>query len=274
MTEPDDVSPARPKAVEAAAEAIAASAGLAIGGPLGAMLGAAVAPYVLHVAQTSWDEITGRRQLSVAQMIGEAAEALDDDPQQLVAAAFSTESGTELLADALSAAAATLNQRKVSALARALANGLADDLALVDQERLTVRALAELEEPHLALLSRMAGFIGPVDGAESDGDRRPWFNLLTISSWYAPVGEPAPPGLLDALMRTLERNGLIEENRRQQDQDREKALRNRIDAEVRRVNPNADYTGRRTGVIDVRVDPKWGITDFGMQLLAHVEDAR
>ena len=38
----------------------------------------------------------------------------------------------------------------------ALANGLADDKARIDESHLIIRALADLEEPHIRLLSQIA----------------------------------------------------------------------------------------------------------------------
>jgi hypothetical protein len=138
-----------PPGVRAAASAVPAALGASIGGVPGAVVGAVAGEYITRVAEKAWGELRAARQHSVTQLLAGAADDLHQAPEELVEQALSLDSGPELLNDALLAASDTINQRKVGALARALANGLRDDGALIDENRLFVFALAQLEEPHI-----------------------------------------------------------------------------------------------------------------------------
>ncbi|WP_148576221.1 hypothetical protein [Nocardioides caldifontis] len=144
---------AAPIGVRAAASAVPAALGASIGGVPGAVVGAVASEYIVRVAEKAWGELRAARQQSVTQMLVAAAEDLDQAPEELVDYAFVLDGGPDLLNDALLAASDSINQRKVRALGRALANGLRDDGALIDENRLLVFALAQLEEPHIKLLA-------------------------------------------------------------------------------------------------------------------------
>lgn len=99
-------------------------------------------------------------------------------------------SGPDLLNDALLAASDTLNQRKVRALARAVANGLREDGARIDENRLLVFALAQMEEPHIKVLASV--------------EPSPHWTTFTA------INERVDHSL--AVLPVLERAGLIENN--------------------------------------------------------------
>lgn len=196
-------------------------------------------------------------------MVATAAEHLGEGPQRMVDLAFSIEQGPELLADAMHAAAATLNERKVTALARAVSNGLADDQAAIDEERLVVQALAAIDEAHLGLLLAMA------TRHRSGVWSNQWHPHDALLKRMKSNGLPTP------VLQTLERHGLVEENLRQQDEERAKSARELIDLEFERIEtlmkdhsrfqPRPQPTGRS--------DPirTWRVTLFGNQVLDHLE---
>lgn len=157
MTRDEEEKNDPPLVLDAGVEAALAGAGLVLQGPEAAIAGAVAGPYVLDLVHRSWDHIRQRSQQAAARMIGTASAELGQEPRQMLLTAVSTNSGTEILAEALRAAAGTLNEQKIVGLARALANGLANDQAALDHERLVIRALADIEEPHLAILARMTG---------------------------------------------------------------------------------------------------------------------
>jgi predicted transcriptional regulator len=244
------------KSLEAVAGAIAGAAGLAVEGPASALVSAAAAPYVLDIVRRSWDEITVLRQGSVASLVATAAEELGEDAQTLVDGAMSSDGGAELLAEAMHAAAATLNQRKVDALARALANGLAQDQVQIDDARLMVQSLADVEAPHIKVLVALLPYrlVVSVD-PETIAER------LEVSE-----------ATVRTIFVTLERVGFIEENLAEQQQALDKHNRERIENEMRRL-PNS---GRQGPVIGLRYETapritrKWSITEFGVEALEHL----
>lgn len=153
--------------IEAGSSAAAVGAGagalfgIALGGDgvTGAVVGAAAAPYTSRWVARSWDELRGRGQHQVEAMVTEAAAIAECDLEELLHRARASDNHTGLLADAMVAAADTMFTRKVSALARAVGNGLRYDGAVVDESRLIVRALADLEEPHVRMLSRLPTYV-------------------------------------------------------------------------------------------------------------------
>ena len=138
-------------------KAVAAVVGASAGGPLGALLGVALEPLLYELVRGSWQEIGDLRQRSVGRMVQDVARRLDSTPDDVVERARSTPERTQLFADAMSQAAQTFNVQKIQALARALANGLAGDDARIDEERLVVAALSNVEEPHVKVLLQLPG---------------------------------------------------------------------------------------------------------------------
>lgn len=110
----------------------------------------------IDLAGYTWNAFQQRKQRNVATMLDDTAEALGLDVRDLLNAALRKDASTELLHQALTAAADTVNDQKVKALTRSLANGLLNDAALVDQESLVVRALADLDSVHVKLLAIIA----------------------------------------------------------------------------------------------------------------------
>ena len=121
---------------------------------------------------------------------------------------------------AISAATRTAYDAKVRALGRALACGLADDQARIDEEQLIIAAIADMEAPHVSLLHLLvtrtpsrdaSGIVGAVYEAPTftlpgTPDSRAW-----RADYIASVRPTLGP-VLPALLGTLERHGLVKEN--------------------------------------------------------------
>jgi hypothetical protein len=139
-----------------------------------------------------------------AETLADAAEASGERVEDLLLKAVSDDRRHELLARALGVAQDTALRDKRRALGRALAAGIAGDDARVDDELLFVRAVADLDEPHirlLALLSSKHALAGEMSGSMFQGG-------------WSPGGIAArDPGLgetLQTLLRTLDAHGLIQ----------------------------------------------------------------
>lgn len=273
MIKSPDPDPDLPTVVASGVEGVSAAGGMVVGaaagGPDGAVVGGLVAamstPYLLDLAADSWTRIGRLRHNSVAQLLGTAAESLDEDAELMVHRALATDSGAELLAAAVQAASETLNQRKISALGLAVANGLANDQALVDQERLVVRAIADLDEPHIAFLVRLSAFANRAkDGVVIHYE---WCPEQAIRGWYQEERHPGPAGVVTPIMNVLRRNGLIEENVEEQLQRQDQNTSRLVETKLRR-DPTAPVTPRaasRDGVQE-----SWRVSGFGSRVLQHV----
>lgn len=143
-----------------AAEVVAAAAGTSVGallgGPAGAVAGAAMQPLLARALQRAGTEIGILRSNSAATALDEAARRLDRSADEVVDLATDSPESAQLLAETLFAAARTVNENKIRALARALANGLRDDEARPDEQQLIVSALAEVEAPHIKVLTHLS----------------------------------------------------------------------------------------------------------------------
>jgi hypothetical protein len=89
-------------------------------------------------------------------LLAHAASRLEVDPDEVQPRAYTTAAGEALFVDSVTAAAETIDQRKIAALAMALAAGLAEDRSRIDEERLVVRALAQLEAPQIRILAAVS----------------------------------------------------------------------------------------------------------------------
>lgn len=151
-------APGAKKAAEIGTKAVAAAVGATVAGPGGAIAAVALEPLMLGLLQRSWDELGELRRKSAGLMVGEAATKAGVTPEELIERAWRNDETTQLFADAFYQAAQTFNMKKVRALARALANGLADDDARPDHEQLIVAAVADMDEAHIKVLARLPAF--------------------------------------------------------------------------------------------------------------------
>lgn len=149
----EDRSAAAPGMAQRAVTAgLASLAGLAVGGPPGAIVGAVAEPILEPLMGRVWDEMRGDGRRRMNTVVQTAADSLGDDPDRFEDRARATEQTRLLTATAMEAGMRTAWPPKVRALGRALAAGLADDAARVDEEQLLIGALADLEAPHARVL--------------------------------------------------------------------------------------------------------------------------
>jgi hypothetical protein len=154
----------RELAAEAVGAALGTVRGWAMGGPAGAVAGAAATPYAVEVARRAFGEAIALRYQTMASFLAQTADRLEIPTGDVVSVAATSVERRALLADGLEASARTVSERKVAALAKAVANGLGSDRAHVDAEAMIVRALADLEEPHIKVLLRLPDHTHDTDG--------------------------------------------------------------------------------------------------------------
>jgi hypothetical protein len=136
----------------AAAAGTAAVIGLAIGGPVGAVLGSVSGPLLEPVMARVWDEVRADGRDRARTIMQTAADSLGDDAVDFENRLTANEQARLLGATALDAGMRTAWPPKVLALGKALAAGLSDDGARLDDEQLIISALADLEAPHARVL--------------------------------------------------------------------------------------------------------------------------
>lgn len=208
MASSSEDSPGPDRAPGALTQSLAAAAGAGVGVLVGdaggAMVGAAIEPQLAILLQRVMHELGGFRAASAARMLDEAAERLDRSPDDMVADALRDPLQTQLLGDAIQAAARTMNEQKLRALSRALANGLGHDQARLDEEALVLAALSEVDTPHIKVLIEL--------GPERRRSRTTSTNLrgriapsrgrtAAILSDACNMGEPAARAALSVLER-------------------------------------------------------------------------
>jgi hypothetical protein len=131
-----------------------------------------------------------------------------EEVTKFIEGAVSDERRHELLARALIIAQDTAMRDKRRALGRALANGVADQGTMVDQELLFIRVLADLDEPHIRVLRIMNTTPPHLDAMRREMQA---VGRGDIRQWYPWSIAKADPGLSDsvwALLRVLEKNNL------------------------------------------------------------------
>lgn len=135
------------------AQGIGAGGGALLGGPFGAILGSAVAPVLEAIIRR------GNRRLAenVYRVLFEASEVAGMSPEELASLVEQEDRYLEISSSAVQAAMSTLNEQKVTALARALGDGLLDE-AKLDMSWVVILALADLESPHIRALARFAQY--------------------------------------------------------------------------------------------------------------------
>ena len=179
---------------------IASAAGATVGllGPEASVMAAAAAPSVTVTLSAVWAKIAGRRIRNVEETLVDAAETASMTVEEFLEMAVSGERSHELLARVVMVAQDTTMRDKRRALGRALAAGVAGDSARVDEELLFVRAIADLDPPHIRLLSLI--------GSEAPS------KALLNGGWMSHEIVGRDPGLADvlpALLATLELHTLI-----------------------------------------------------------------
>jgi hypothetical protein len=160
-----------------------------------------MAAELMDKAAAEWRR-EGQRRAGLA--LSEAADESGMSIEDLLERSAADPSRLALLAEAIEAAARANLDAKVRMLGSALASGaLAEDAAQVDETQLRVSVLRELDAPHLKVLD-----VIDKSSRHSQGD---WTGVLERDLVDA-VGDGSGPrstGILQPILRTLDRNGLI-----------------------------------------------------------------
>ena len=141
-------------AIRTSVAVLTGSAGML--GPEAGAAATALAPAIEVVLSRVAGRLNQRRYRHAAETLMYAADASSEPIEELVEKAISDERRHELLARALGVAQDTSLRDKRRALGRALAAGIAGDDARIDDELLFIRAIADLDEPHIRLLALLA----------------------------------------------------------------------------------------------------------------------
>jgi hypothetical protein len=178
------------------------------------------------------DDRSARRQRRIEEM-ADAAESEAGEPfAALLGRAQSDDDRSDLANDVLSQAADAASAWKIRALGRALALGLlASDDAAIDEVRLMVRAMRDLESPHVRILHHLYVHRSRHDGTPD----------AELASMF-----PNGVRVVYTLLKTLERHGLAGP-----------------------VPPRVIDGGAASGEHDEYEDPaqEWEIWDFGALLV-------
>jgi hypothetical protein len=267
--------------------AVAAAAGAAVGiwlGPGGMLAGAAAGPYLEELARRAWDEFRPDSQRRQAEMLGSTAAASGRDPEELAGLLGASEHSRLLTAQALSGAAGTAWPPKVSALGRALADGLIADDTQANLADLVLPAMIDMERPHVELLDLLANRI-PIQIGPDSWDAKP--DLKTRPGrrgpprWTVPRIARARPALqpaLSSLMGTLQRHGLANQNDNLAEAIENYSKANENDISRRSLRggggrPTTPAAPRALSRLDpfghVVPEPTWSVTSLGERVLEY-----
>jgi hypothetical protein len=173
-------------------------------GPGGAIAGAMLTPaaeLLVERAAAEW-RAEGQRRTGLA--LSHAATASETSVEQFLERCIENPTRLALLAAAVEAATAADLDAKLRMLGSALASGvLANDDALVDEAQLRVNVIRELDAPHIKVLAAIDRASG-----HSQGN---WTGASEASLTLV-VGDGSgarSSGVLQPILRTLDRNGLI-----------------------------------------------------------------
>lgn len=271
----------RDAAARSSAAATGALIGTVVGGPGGGIVGAGAGVLLEPLMARMWNELAGDSRGAVASVLATAAEHGGVTVDQL-AASIGRDEHTRLLGGlALAAGSRTRNRTKIGALGSALASGvLSEDDARLDEEQLVVRALDDMEAPHIRVLDIIARHV------PAGREARPYVSGGTdegapTRSWTRYQLNEVLPGLasgMHGLLGTLQRHGLAVEDyniarafeRYRQSLSREDELSS--DLFSRRLN--AVNRGRERLPQGFSVGPpEWQPTPLGERVLEYLMDA-
>lgn len=214
-------------------------------GPPGAVAGAVLTPVVADLYNKAAAEWRSQSSGKADAVLVDAAAAGQKTVAQLLKDIGDDEDKLLLLAHTVEAAMRTRNRAKIKALGRALASGaLARDAAKVDEAQLRVNILRELEAPHFRVLALIAEKSSHTFGVWRGRQESELQSLMTGDEG------PRTSGVLQPILRVLDRNGLIHLSAVGQIWDENMADDIRPDAGTN----------------------QWTITNFGQNLLGDVAD--
>jgi hypothetical protein len=238
----------------------------------------ALEPLLKHLITKSWRELNFLRQQSVGIMVQNAADRLEISPQELIGRAWESTEKTQLLADAMYQAAQTFNLQKIKALARAVANGLRDDEARPDEEKLIVHALANVEEAHIKVLLSLPDQRSGPPRIFGSGDRQRTIQPRGATLEALAEGAGLSRGSAEHVLAELVRTGMarVDNNAAVSRQERlivelqeEFNKVQRILEDVSQQQYNRLRPVREPGEIP---DPGYVISDFGRSCLDYLSD--
>lgn len=147
--------------------------------------------------------LSQRRRSNATETLMDAATASSESLEEFVQRAVSDERRHELLARTLGIAQDTALREKRRALGRALAAGVAGDDARIDDELLFIRAVADLDTPHIRLLGLLGSEVAGGGVRSGNVLIRGWTEdaIVRASSGFS--------GVLRPLLSVLELHGLI-----------------------------------------------------------------
>lgn len=211
-----------------------AAIGFAFGGAIGAASGALV-PFVERLIKLSYREQSAQESCSVA-MWTIAAQTAGLSPDGLLDTVEANENVTHLGYTAADAAKRSRYPARIVALGRVLAAGIgATDDAELDHWQLMIDALAEVDRPHLVVLSRFANI--------ESNDQSPVFLRHTLSWVDVKALNPEYGRSISSLLARLERLGLLH------------------------TETVATLAGHDGPADEERVGAYWRLSDFGCEVL-------
>lgn len=232
----------------AASGAAGAALGVALAGPFGVLAGAAagqaMAPFIDEVVHA----VLLVREERGGEFMSDVADRCSKSPADLVADLTDDRAAMLFFAEALAAASLSIDPAKLRALAAVAAEGLEDD-AVMDERRLVVLALADIERPHIRLLALVSEPRGHSDDHRTSG----------LAAALPGIG----PGI-HSLLATLNRHGQIEPE-------------DMFDEQLRTADERRRTIGHRTGTPPESApypvtwprpqDVTWQVTPFGTRVL-------
>lgn len=174
----------------------------------GAIIAAApdMAPVVVAVTPLA-EAVTGAigrmrrsREEKAADTLALAVDASGDSPTEFIAKVTGDDRRIELTTRTLLIGMDAALQDKRRALGRALVAGIAGDDARIDDELLFIRAVADIDTPHIKLLARLAA-----EPASHDGWQLGYWDGSTIQAQIPELGDS-----WRSLLATLELHGLVQ----------------------------------------------------------------
>jgi hypothetical protein len=196
-----DDQPRHELAIRTAIAVVAGGTGLL--GPDAGAAATALMPALEVVLTRVVGSLGQRRSRHAAEALEYGADSAGEPLEQFTEKAVANERRQELLARTLTIAQDTALRDKRRALGRALAAGVGGDDAKIDEELLFIRAIADMDTPHIRLLFRMASEQIP-PGTQSGSVLHGDWSLDTLMALDLGLGEAIP-----ALLWTLESHGLV-----------------------------------------------------------------
>lgn len=269
---------AKDVATKASAAAIGSLIGTAVG-PIGAFVGAAVGPLLEPIMARVWDELVPDSRMAAQQVLVQGSTHGGVTPDAFAEQIRKDESRRLLGGIAFSAGSRTRNAEKIRALGRALADGvLADDDAKIDQMRLILGALDDIEAPHIVVLNYLVNYAPGTDPwsgkatapSRIDGDEREAVRQgrQPRHSWRVSQLDAARPGFsgsVISLLGTLQRHGLAvaEQNIKKVLDDYQRDAREAAQPRVTSSRPPEFRTQN--------LELHWTATDLAERVLAYLE---